>query len=294
MSRPLRTVLVTVVLIALVFAAGGGYAVFGPNTPAFEGKRGVKIPPGSAFETVLDSLSSSGVIASPMMVGLLGNATGWGDQVKAGYYEFEAGASSFDVLSTLRRGLQTPIRVRIPQGSRLERIAEVAGREMAFGPDAFFTNLDTGIFLALGLSSVSVIGILIAGWSSANKYSLLGAARVVAQFISYELPMVVTLLAVGLGALFGNEYNIFDRVELPRIPLSTSELSTGGIITAIAVLVLSLLAAMLGGMALKWRWRDRMRKAGKPAFWPYKYAAVPARNTNTGVYGSDVSLRSAW
>jgi amino acid transporter len=63
----------------------------------------------------------------------------------------------------------------------------------------------------------------------------------------WVIGLLVTLLAIGLGALFGNEYNIFDRVDLPRIPLSTSELSTGGIITAVAVLVLSLLAAMLGG-----------------------------------------------
>ncbi len=162
MSRSLRNVLVIVVLILIVFAAGGGYAVFGPNTPAFEGKRGVKIPPGSAFETVLDSLSSSGVIASPVMLGLLGNATGWGDQVKAGYYEFEAGASSFDVLSTLRRGLQTPIRVRIPQGSRLERIAEVAGREMAFGPETFYDALRSDSLAdAVGVPTPYVLGVLL-------------------------------------------------------------------------------------------------------------------------------------
>ena len=59
--------------------------------------------------------------------------------------------------------------------------------------------------------------------------------------------LLVTLLAIGLGAVFGAEYNILDRVNLPRIPLSTDELSWGGIITAVAVLVLSLLAAMLGG-----------------------------------------------
>ncbi|MFZ4113193.1 MAG: NADH-quinone oxidoreductase subunit H, partial [Ilumatobacteraceae bacterium] len=43
-----------------------------------------------------------------------------------------------------------------------------------FGPDAFFTNFETGVFYSLAVSSVSVLGILIAGWSSANKYSLLG------------------------------------------------------------------------------------------------------------------------
>src|SRR3546814_19891737 len=40
---------------------------------------------------------------------------------------------------------------------------------MPFGPDAYFTNLDTGLFLALGLSSISMIGILVAGWASANR-----------------------------------------------------------------------------------------------------------------------------
>ena len=59
--------------------------------------------------------------------------------------------------------------------------------------------------------------------------------------------LVVTLIALGTGAAFGNEYNIFDRVDLPRLPLSTDELSVGGLVTALAVLVLSLLAAMAGG-----------------------------------------------
>ena len=40
---------------------------------------------------------------------------------------------------------------------------------MPFGPDVYFTNLDTAIFLAMGLSSVSVLGVLIAGWASAMK-----------------------------------------------------------------------------------------------------------------------------
>jgi NADH-quinone oxidoreductase subunit H len=71
---------------------------------------------------------------------------------------------------------------------------------MPFGPDAYFTNLDTGIFLALGLSSVSVIGILIAGWASANKYSLIGALRAAGQLIAYELPLVLAVVGVVIQA----------------------------------------------------------------------------------------------
>ncbi len=71
---------------------------------------------------------------------------------------------------------------------------------MPFGPDAYFADLDTGIFLALGLSSVSVIGVLIAGWASANKYSLIGGLRAAGQLIAYELPMVLAVVGVVIQA----------------------------------------------------------------------------------------------
>jgi NADH-quinone oxidoreductase subunit H len=68
------------------------------------------------------------------------------------------------------------------------------------GPDAFFVNLDTGIFFALAVSSVSVIGILMAGWGSANKYSLMGGLRAVGQLIAYELPLVLAVVGVVIQA----------------------------------------------------------------------------------------------
>jgi len=69
-----------------------------------------------------------------------------------------------------------------------------------FGPDAWFTNFEAGVFYMLAVSSVSVLGILIAGWSSANKYSLLGGLRAAGQLIAYELPMVLAVIGVIIQA----------------------------------------------------------------------------------------------
>ncbi len=69
-----------------------------------------------------------------------------------------------------------------------------------FGPDAWFTNLNAGVFYFLAVGSISVIGILIAGWASANKYSLLGGLRAAGQLIAYELPMVLAVVGVVIQA----------------------------------------------------------------------------------------------
>jgi NADH-quinone oxidoreductase subunit H len=69
-----------------------------------------------------------------------------------------------------------------------------------FGPDAYFVSFDTGAFWALAVSSVSVIGILVAGWASANKYSLLGGIRAAGQLIAYELPLILAVVGVVIQA----------------------------------------------------------------------------------------------
>ncbi|NED56423.1 NADH-quinone oxidoreductase subunit H, partial [Micromonospora aurantiaca] len=57
-------------------------------------------------------------------------------------------------------------------------------------------DLGPGIFFALAVMGVGVIGAIMAGWASANKYSLLGGMRVAAQLMSYELPMVFAASSV--------------------------------------------------------------------------------------------------
>ena len=63
-----------------------------------------------------------------------------------------------------------------------------------FGPDLAFRDLSVGIFFALAISSLSTVGILMAGWSSANKYSLMGGLRAAGQLIAYELPLVLAVV----------------------------------------------------------------------------------------------------
>jgi NADH-quinone oxidoreductase subunit H len=64
------------------------------------------------------------------------------------------------------------------------------------GPGAIGSDLDTGIFFALAVSSLSVLGILMAGWASANKYALIGGLRAAGQLIAYELPLVLAVVGV--------------------------------------------------------------------------------------------------
>ncbi|MGI8792887.1 MAG: complex I subunit 1/NuoH family protein [Acidimicrobiales bacterium] len=68
------------------------------------------------------------------------------------------------------------------------------------GPRLIIQDLDTGIFYALAVSSLSVLGILMAGWASANKYSLMGGLRAAGQLIAYELPLVLAVVGVVIQA----------------------------------------------------------------------------------------------
>lgn len=58
------------------------------------------------------------------------------------------------------------------------------------------TQLPTGVFFLLSIVSADVIGIMLSGWSSNNKYSMIGAMRAISQIISYEIPVGLSVLAV--------------------------------------------------------------------------------------------------
>ncbi|HUF83733.1 MAG TPA: complex I subunit 1 family protein, partial [Acidimicrobiia bacterium] len=68
------------------------------------------------------------------------------------------------------------------------------------GPDLIVKDLEVGVFYALAVSSLSVIGVLMAGWASANTFALLGALRAAAQLIAYELPLLLAVVGVVVQA----------------------------------------------------------------------------------------------
>lgn len=65
-----------------------------------------------------------------------------------------------------------------------------------FGAASFVTDLNIGVLYVVAVGSLSVIGIIMAGWASNNKYSLYGGMRAAAQIISYEIPSAIAIMTV--------------------------------------------------------------------------------------------------
>ncbi|MCA1991497.1 MAG: NADH-quinone oxidoreductase subunit NuoH [Coleofasciculus sp. S288] len=79
-----------------------------------------------------------------------------------------------------------------------------------FGQNLVITDVGIGIFLWVALSSVAPIGLLMSGYASNNKYSLLGGLRAAAQSISYEIPLSLAIIAV---VMMSNSLSTIDIVE---------------------------------------------------------------------------------
>ena len=66
------------------------------------------------------------------------------------------------------------------------------------GRDLVLRNLEMGLFYISAISVLSVMGLLMAGWGSANKYAMLGGLRAAGQLISYEIPFIMAILGVAM------------------------------------------------------------------------------------------------
>ncbi|MEI8307005.1 MAG: NADH-quinone oxidoreductase subunit NuoH [Chloroflexales bacterium] len=69
---------------------------------------------------------------------------------------------------------------------------------LPWGPGMVPVDMNLGLLFFFAISSVSAVGLMMAGWASSNKFALVGAMRAVAQMVSYEIPAVLSLLAIVL------------------------------------------------------------------------------------------------
>lgn len=76
----------------------------------------------------------------------------------------------------------------------------VALAVIPLAPNVVGADVGASVLFVLAASAVGILGLLMAGWSSANKYALLGGMRAAAQLLSYELPLVLSVASVALAA----------------------------------------------------------------------------------------------
>ncbi|MDD5758505.1 MAG: NADH-quinone oxidoreductase subunit NuoH [Desulfobulbaceae bacterium] len=80
-----------------------------------------------------------------------------------------------------------------------------------FGEHLAARNIDLGLLMVFAFASINVLGLLLGSWGSANKYAVIAAARVISQNIAYEIPMLLTAIALVMAT---NTMNLNEMVSL--------------------------------------------------------------------------------
>ena len=115
-----------------------------------------------------------------------------------------------------------------------------------------------GLAAAVVLVVVLMIGYFCGGYVAGRMSRFSGGSQGLGVWIT---GLIVSIAMIVLGAIFGQQYDIFNRVSLPRLPVSTDSLTVGGIIAAIVVLAGTLIASLAGG-ALGTRYHRRVDRVG--------------------------------
>ncbi|MEC9140688.1 MAG: NADH-quinone oxidoreductase subunit NuoH [Chloroflexota bacterium] len=103
-----------------------------------------------------------------------------------------------------------------------------------FSSDLVLRDMDLGLLYVLAMSVLSIIGLIMAGWGSANKYGIIGGLRSAAQLISYEIPLIV--IAITIAMLAGT--------------LNLTDIATGqGSVWYLLIQPLALIIFLLAGLA---------------------------------------------
>jgi hypothetical protein len=105
---------------------------------------------------------------------------------------------------------------------------------------------EIGLLGGILLVATLVIAYYCGGYVSGRMSRFDGARQGLGTWV---IGLIVTIVLAVAGAVFGSEYNVLEQLNLPRIPIDEGTLTTGAVIALVAVVVLTLLAAMGGGKA---------------------------------------------
>jgi NADH-quinone oxidoreductase subunit H len=176
----------------------------------------------------LYGLAAGLVIAIAALIGV------WGERKVAGRIQMRIGPQElgpFGLLQTLADTVKLVLKEDITPAAADVRVFRVAPL-IVFAPIAMsfaiipyasgFAPLDTsvGILFFMAVPAISVIGVLLAGWSSRNTYATIGGLRAAAQMISYELPRTLSILPFVLLAGSMRPLDIMDEWRWWWIPLT--------------------------------------------------------------------------
>lgn len=136
--------------------------------------------------------------------------------------------------------------VAIGVGVLLTAIVSAAGAAIGLtSAKTAQANADTiGIVGGALLIAIAVIAYYAGGYVAGRMSRFDGARQ---GFGVWVIGLVVTLVVAAAGAILGDQYNVFDQLNLPRIPVNASDLTTGGAIALGAIVLGSLIGAVVGG-----------------------------------------------
>ena len=141
--------------------------------------------------------------------------------------------------------------VAVGIGALLTALVSAAGAAVAIselnGVGDAIQNADTiGVVGGIALFVIALIAYFAGGYVAGRMSRFDGGRQGLAVWL---WGIIVAVVLAIIGAIFGSEYNVFEALNLPRIPIDEGTVTTGGIIVLIAVVVGTILAAMAGGKA---------------------------------------------
>ncbi|TDI76332.1 MAG: endolytic transglycosylase MltG [Bacteroidetes bacterium] len=162
MKRTARIIIAGLLGLTLVGGITAYLVVWAPATTEYIEARSLWIAPGDHMDAVADSLEARKILIGSGGFVALAKFTGWGDQIKAGHYLIDSGVSNIDILQKLRKGLQEPVNVYVPAGTRRERVARSISTNMAFSEaDARAAMADSALAMELGTDTTNLLGYML-------------------------------------------------------------------------------------------------------------------------------------